>query len=103
MPDKNLRGLYVLTPERFDAASMQRIQSALKCGVSYLQYRDKSRPEGQKLKIAQQLAAWCREYGSVFIVNDHVSIARAVNADRIHHTLGHTEYVAYSRRQIAPE
>jgi thiamine-phosphate pyrophosphorylase len=57
---------------------------AIDGGARLIQLRDKSREKGFQLPLAQALANLCRDAAIPFIVNDHVDVALAVNADGVH-------------------
>ena len=57
---------------------------ALKAGVKIVQYREKSLHDFEKLSQAKCLASLCKKYNSLFIVNDRIDIALAVDADGVH-------------------
>jgi thiamine-phosphate pyrophosphorylase len=49
-----------------------------------VQLREKERPSGTLLPLAERLRARCREAGVAFIVNDRVDLALALDADGVH-------------------
>ena len=81
-----MRGLYLITDEtltpydRLDAC----IRPALANGAKIIQLRDKSSNEETLLRAALEIKALCREFDATFIVNDHVDLAREVDADGLH-------------------
>lgn len=78
-------GLYALTPDTVDDDWLaMAVSAAIRGGASAVQYRNKVADEEQRLRQAQRLARICREAGALFIVNDTVELARAVNADGLH-------------------
>ncbi|HEX3096890.1 MAG TPA: thiamine phosphate synthase [Usitatibacter sp.] len=80
-----LRGLYAITPETADTASLvARARLALEGGARLLQYRAKSLDPATALDQARRLAAECRRAGALFIVNDSVDLALAAEADGVH-------------------
>ncbi len=60
------------------------VSSALKEGVKMIQYRSKEENDLTKLSQAKELAAICKKYNSLLIINDRIDIALAVNADGVH-------------------
>ncbi|MGL5796397.1 MAG: thiamine phosphate synthase [Waterburya sp.] len=60
------------------------VEAALKGGVSLVQYRDKEANDSDRLEKAHQLCQLCHRYNALFIVNDRVDIALAVEADGVH-------------------
>ncbi len=83
---QRLHGLYVIidpqvAPGR-DELSIAR--QAIAGGARLIQLRDKAREKGLQLPVARALLDLCREAGVPFILNDHVDLALAVNADGVH-------------------
>lgn len=60
------------------------VNAALQGGLTVVQYRDKETNDNIRLEIAQQLCQLCHQYGALFIVNDRVDLALAVDADGVH-------------------
>lgn len=60
------------------------VEQALQGGLTLVQYRDKDSEDGVRLKRAQALKAVCDRYGALFLVNDRVDLAIAVDADGVH-------------------
>lgn len=56
----------------------------LDAGVTIIQYREKHKTWREKYSEALDIAAWCRERGATFIMNDSVDLAIACHADGIH-------------------
>lgn len=80
-----IRGLYAITPTDLHSPDMlARAYAALQGGAQVLQYRDKSHEPARRRREAETLRRWCTEVGAVFIVNDDVTLARAVQADAVH-------------------
>lgn len=60
------------------------VEAALRAGLSLVQYRDKTADDTVRLEKAARLRELCHRYGALFILNDRVDIASAVNADGVH-------------------
>jgi thiamine-phosphate pyrophosphorylase len=80
-----LAGLYALTPDdnllpRLSAL----VESALKGGVKWVQYRNKIAPKPLRRAQAAELLRLCRAYGAKLIVNDDVWLAVEIGADGAH-------------------
>uniref|UniRef100_A0A832A3B7 Thiamine-phosphate synthase n=1 Tax=Desulfacinum infernum TaxID=35837 RepID=A0A832A3B7_9BACT len=95
--------LYVIT----DAAVIGNrpllhvVEAALRGGAGVLQYREKKKPTRRMVEEAAALAALCRRHRAVFIVNDRIDVALAVEADGVH--LGQDDMpVAVARRLLGP-
>lgn len=80
-----LRGLYALTPDdnllpRLSAL----VESALKGGVKWVQYRNKIAPAPLRRAQAAELLRICRAHGAKLIINDDVWLAVEIGADGAH-------------------
>ena len=85
MPPARLsgRGLYAITDgPRPDLLAVTR--QALEGGARLLQYRDKTRDAARRHGEALALKALCAEFDVPMIVNDDVTLARAVGAAGVH-------------------
>ena len=60
------------------------IEAALQGGLAIVQYRDKETDDLLRLSNARQLQQLCHDYGALFIVNDRIDLALAVDADGVH-------------------
>lgn len=82
-----LSGVYLLTPD-VDAAGFAalraRLDTALAAGVTAVQYRNKRATATEQRAQAQSLLELARARGALFIVNDDVALARAIDADGVH-------------------
>ena len=74
--------VYLITSNRKDLEEV--VLHALKAGVKIIQYREKLLNDKEKISQAKFLASLCKKYNSLFIVNDRIDIALAVDADGIH-------------------
>lgn len=59
-------------------------ESALKAGVKIIQYREKNKNTLEMIKEAQKIRQLCKKKGALFIINDRIDVAQAVNADGVH-------------------
>ncbi len=60
------------------------VTGALSAGLKMIQYRCKEGTDQEKLKQAKKLADICKSNDALFIINDRLDIALAVNADGVH-------------------
>ncbi|MEO0458341.1 MAG: thiamine phosphate synthase [Cyanobacteria bacterium P01_A01_bin.114] len=74
--------LYLVTSPT--EAMLTVVEAALKGGVDIVQYREKKADDCQRLPLAQKMCALCHRYDALFIVNDRVDLALAVDADGVH-------------------
>lgn len=82
---RTLSGLYALTPDdnllpRLSAL----VESALKGGVKWVQYRNKIAPKALQRAQAAELLRICRAHGAKLIVNDDIWLAIEIGADGAH-------------------
>ncbi|WP_448601514.1 thiamine phosphate synthase [Thermoleptolyngbya sp.] len=77
------------------------VEAALHGGLSLVQYRDKNADDPTRLQLAEKLCHLCRRYDALFLVNDRVDIALAVDADGVH--LGQQDIpIALARQILGP-
>ena len=89
--------LYLITSPSENLLSI--VDESLKGGVSLVQYRDKEITDDNViLAQAQQLCQLCHKYNALFLVNDRVEVALAVDADGVH--LGQQDIPIALARQI---
>jgi thiamine-phosphate pyrophosphorylase len=74
------------------------VEAALQGGLRLVQYRDKDADDQTRLERAQALCQLCHRYKALFIVNDRVDLALAVNADGVH--LGQQDIPVALARQL---
>lgn len=92
--------LYLVTSPVMDLVAI--VEAALKGGLRLVQYRDKETDDGLRWQRAQALQQLCQQYGALFLVNDRVDLALAVNADGVH--LGQQDLpIAVARQLLGPQ
>jgi len=81
-----LRGLYAITDETLipESVFVATVEQALRGGSSIIQYRDKSDNEAKRLEQASALRSLCNQYDACLIINDDITLAKAVAADGVH-------------------
>ncbi|MEJ5364678.1 MAG: thiamine phosphate synthase [Desulfosoma sp.] len=95
--------LYVITDAAVigDRPLPEVVEAALRGGAGVVQYREKKKSTRRMVEEAAALAALCRRYGAVFIVNDRIDVALAVDADGVH--LGQDDMPLHvARRLLGP-
>ena len=95
-------GLYAVTPDVSDTPDLlAAAEAALAGGARLLQYRNKSASSALRLAQARALLALCRGFQVPLIINDHLDLALAVNADGLH--LGAEDgSLAATRKRLGP-
>jgi thiamine-phosphate pyrophosphorylase len=80
-----MKGLYLVTPDWDDTDALIKVtETALSVGVGLLQYRHKTANGELRLEQASALLKLCRQHNVPFIVNDHIDLCIALDADGIH-------------------
>jgi thiamine-phosphate pyrophosphorylase len=78
------------------------VEAALQGGLTLVQYREKEANDQVRLETALGLKALCHRYGALFLVNDRVDLALAVDADGVH--LGQQDMpIALARQLLGPD
>lgn len=93
---KSIQGVYLITDH--NERLPERVEQALRGGVSVLQYRPKGKPWDEAVAEGRQLQRLCRRQGVTFIVNDDVRLACELDADGVH--LGQDDGSPADARQI---
>lgn len=77
--------IYLVTDYRipFDEL-LKKVEEALKAGIKLVQYRDKNVSSKLMCERGKKLFDLCKKYNSIFLVNDRVDIAMAIDADGVH-------------------
>ena len=98
-----LRGLYAITPDGIDKnVLLIRVEAALRGGAKVVQYRDKVCTAVEQTEMAHALRMLCRRFNAVFIVNDDLDLALAVDADGVH-LGGNDGDLAAARQLLGPD
>ena len=85
-----MRGLYLVTPNWDDTEKLiLATDAALGAGAALVQYRHKEAGPELRREQATALLALCRRHGRPLVINDHVDLCQAIDADGVH--LGHTD------------
>jgi thiamine-phosphate pyrophosphorylase len=78
------------------------IEAAIRGGAGVIQYREKHADTRQMIISARALCQVCRRLGAVFLVNDRLDVALAVDADGVH--VGQQDMpVALARTMLGPD
>ncbi|PWW26349.1 thiamine phosphate synthase [Chryseobacterium sp. AG844] len=62
----------------------KHIRNALDNGIKWVQVRWKNAPENELISLCEISKQLCSAYQSVCIINDHVQIAKEIDADGVH-------------------
>ncbi|MDX2216453.1 MAG: thiamine phosphate synthase [Oculatellaceae cyanobacterium bins.114] len=89
--------LYLVTSPQDNLFSV--VEAALQGGLPLVQYRDKSTDDTTRLHNAAKLKEICHRYDALFIMNDRIDLALAVDADGVH--LGQQDVpIAFARQLL---
>jgi thiamine-phosphate diphosphorylase len=97
-----IHGLYLIVdPEQTRGRDPVEVAAAaVRGGATIVQYRDKLHDKGDQLPVVERLVALCRPAGLPVLVNDHVDLVLAADADGVH--VGqHDLPVAVTRRLLS--
>jgi len=83
---KRLAGLYLIldTQALKERNEVEVATRAIQGGVKAIQLRDKQHSKAEILELARRLKEICAEKEVLFIINDHLDIALAIEADGLH-------------------
>jgi len=91
--------LYFITDSRLTRKTvLEDVKSAIRAGVKIIQYREKGEGTGDMIKEAKGISELCKKNNVLFIINDRVDIALAVDADGVH--LGNKDMTYSIARKI---
>lgn len=95
----SISGLYLVTPDCDDTSLLcSQVQQALQGGVSIVQYRHKTASEALRLEQASALLNLCRRANIPLLINDHVPLAAALDADGVH--VGQDDHAIAAARDV---
>lgn len=99
---KRLTGLYAIIDTQLlrKRSHTKAASQAIRGGARIIQLRDKLSSKKELLPIAQQLRKLCAENNVLFIVNDYLDLALAVDADGLH--LGQDDLPVKEARRLLP-
>ena len=98
-PDSGLYGI-TQTDGKSSETIIQQVRSALKAGVSVIQYRDKNPTD--VVYLVKELLAICKHYQVPLLINDDADLAHQIGADGVH--IGKDDDgVAAARKILGPD
>ena len=83
---EGIAGLYVILDRQFLVGrdELDITRQIIEGGARVIQLRDKRSKKGELLLVAQKLRELCSQAGILFIINDYLDLAMAVDADGLH-------------------
>lgn len=81
-----LKGLYAITDEALTPYEKidEYLSLAIEGGASIVQLRDKTKSDEELYEVAKKIKKICKKRGVIFLLDDRVVLAKAVNADGVH-------------------
>lgn len=80
-----MAGLYAVTPDIADTDQLRAlVEASLIGGASVIQYRNKTAGHGLRIKQSCTLLDLCRKHHVPLIINDHIELCLAIDADGVH-------------------
>ncbi|WP_300350798.1 thiamine phosphate synthase [Clostridium sp.] len=102
MSNSKKRDLYLVTDYRIPFNELlEKIESALKGGVTIVQYRAKNMSTKDMCYEALKLRELCERYNALFLVNDRIDVALAVKSHGVH--IGQDDMPLSLARKILPK
>jgi thiamine-phosphate pyrophosphorylase len=100
---QRVAGLYAVTPDIGDTPELlAKVEAALSGGARLLQYRNKTASPALRLAQGRALLGLCWEYQVPLIINDHLDLALALDADGLHVGVEDGSATA-AREQLGPD
>jgi thiamine-phosphate pyrophosphorylase len=95
--------LYPVIGERFCLGRnvVEVLEAVILGGARIVQLREKDRPESDLFLMAEEYRRITKDAGILLVINDHVDIAMAVDADGVH--LGQDDIPLEAVRRTAPD
>ncbi len=81
-----LKGLYAITDEKLTPYELvdKYVYEAIKGGARIVQLRDKTLSDEELYPVAKKIKKICKSHKAIFVLDDRVVLAKAINADGVH-------------------
>lgn len=92
--------IYTITAEAMSNGrdNIEVVGQMLKAGIKFIQYREKTKPALDRYNECLKLRQMTRDNDAIFIIDDFIDLAMAVDADGVH--IGQTDLPAQVVRQL---
>lgn len=92
--------IYTITAETMSNGrdNIEVVGQMLKAGIKFIQYREKTKPALDRYNECLKLRQMTRDNGAIFIIDDFIDLAMAIDADGVH--IGQTDLPAQVVRQL---
>lgn len=98
LPDLAALPLQYITDPREGLSVEEEVEAVCRGGVRWVQLRMKGADTERWLRTGRAVQAICKRYGALFIINDRVDVALALQADGVH--LGKEDLAPREARQL---
>ncbi len=99
MKDLNTRIYFITDSTPYtEQEFLERVQSALKGGVSLIQLREKERTTREYIDFAQKVHALAKQFNVPLIIDDRIDVALAAHTEGVH--LGQSDMPVKTAREI---
>ena len=97
-----VKGLYVIVDTQFLGSRdpLEAARRVIQAGVKIIQLRDKNLDKNALLQLAGEMQNLCKRNNVLFIMNDHLDIALAIEADGLH--IGQADFPVAVARKLMP-
>ena len=80
-----IHGLYAITPDSENTEQLcKMVEASILGGARVIQYRNKIAQDTLRMTQASALLAVCGKHKIPFIINDHIELCLALDADGVH-------------------
>ncbi|MDR2580137.1 MAG: thiamine phosphate synthase [Fibromonadaceae bacterium] len=93
-----LSKLHILTWDKAGISHLEQVRQLLNAGADWIQLRQKSGTEQEKLLVAKEAVKLAQKYNAILIINDSPQIALESGASGVH--LGQTDMPPLEARKI---
>ncbi|MCM5662064.1 thiamine phosphate synthase [Galbibacter mesophilus] len=80
----NVSKLHYITQGATPEKHLENLEKVCANGGKWIQLRLKNETQKNMLETALEAKAICKRYGATLLINDHVEVAKEVNADGVH-------------------
>ena len=92
-----MKGIYAITPDDIEENELiEKSQELIEAKINFLQIRRKADTLDQIYSVASKIVKFTKNHSCKLIINDHIEIAKDLNADGVH--LGMEDYENFLKK-----
>ena len=92
-----MKGIYAITPDDIEENELiEKSQELIEAKINFLQIRRKADTLDQIYSVASKIVKFTKNHSCKLIINDHIEIAKDLNADGVH--LGIEDYENFLKK-----